>query len=416
MLTKNGKSTAPKGERGMKEKYSTFRFVFASMAFCLLAIALITGCGEANNPAGPQTPAATGNSAQDISTTTGTVTGKVTNPSGVGTVGDIPVNLYQNTTRIATTKTLTTGDYYFEKLPAGMYILRVEKTGDYSESATYINVSTGANIEAPELQLVSTLQLTDVPTTNVIGTLTAALDGTGLSVVQLILDSGYRTVTDVHGNFTLPNVAVGTRKLSVIKAGTTASFTISFTVNSADSKVVSNISYIGQNYLAVKDAGTGQYNTSLGTIPITYEILPSGMITGSVIQYVRDSSGKLTSEKIGVPGFTFEIWRGSSAVNDPYTIGTTIVTDASGTYKYEFIPSTSSKFQAVASGSYRVAVYDLDLKLTEYVLKNNNSPWSVASGTDFIPTGNSIFYATNYAVENNKTTVMDITLPVFQKW
>lgn len=420
MLVKSGKSSALKGDRGMKEKYSMFRFVLASMAFCLLIVALITGCGGGNNPSGPDTSTAgtTGGSVQDPTTvTTGSVTGKVTNPSGIGTVGDISVNLYQNETLISTKKTLSTGDYYFEKLQAGIYIIRVEKTDNYSETATFVTISSGENVVAPELQIVSTVQLADVPTTYIVGTFTAALDNTGLSAVQIVMDSGYRTVTDVHGRFTLPNVAVGLRKLSLIKAGTVASYSLSFTVNSTDNKVVSTISYNGQEYPAIKDAGTGKYTTSLGTIAITYDTLPSGMITGTVTKYKRNLDGTLSSEKVGVPGFAFEIWRGSSAVGDPYTFSQTIVTEPDGTYKYEFIPSTTSKFQAVASGSYRLSIYDVDAKLVEYSLKNNNSPWAVpVAGGGFAETGNSIFYTTNFAVENNKTTFMDFILPTFRDW
>jgi len=53
MLINSGKSSALKGDRGMKEKYSMFKFVFASLACCLMVVAIITGCGGGNNPAGP---------------------------------------------------------------------------------------------------------------------------------------------------------------------------------------------------------------------------------------------------------------------------------------------------------------------------------------------------------------------------
>ena len=385
----------------MKEKYGMFKLVFASLMCCLLAAAMITGCGGSNNPAGVGIDSLTSNAASDtatITTSLGAIEGRVISLGGGGSVDDIPVILEQNSATVAQTKTITSGAYYFEKIPKGIYVVRIVGTASYTESAAIVNL-TGTTVTAPELQLVSSLKTVDIPTTNIIGTLTAALDGTGLSVAQLKLDSGYRTVTNAFGGFTLPNVASGQRSLEVTKPGMSA-YTISFIVNSADGNAVDKVTYNGADY--VPAAGI----TNLGIIPLTYNLANSTMITGTLMQYDKLPDGTLTSTKLAVPGFNFEIWMVPTSITNPYTKISTVVTEADGSYKVDNLPLLPRTLVAVASGTSQVAVYANDGTLTEYQLRNTFTPW----------TTNDFVFTSFFAVIDSKTTVMDIILPTFATW
>lgn len=400
MLKNQGKSSALKGERGMKEKYAMFKFIFASLACCLLAAAMITGCGGSNNPAGVGLAGLTTSTASGTATvnsSSGSIEGRVISLGGGGSVDEIPVILEQNSVVVAQTKTITSGGYYFEKLPYGIYVVRILSSASYNPAAAIVNLNS-STVTSPDLQLVSTLSLGDTPTTNITGVFSAALDGKGLSVAQLQLDSGYKTVTDAFGNFTLPNVASGQRKLDITKPGM-ADYSISFIVKSADAKNVSTVAYNGVNY--VPAAGV----VNLGNIPLNYTLANSSMITGTVMQYTK-VDGKLTSTKVAVPGFNFEIWMAPDATTVPYTKIGTIVTEADGSYKLENLPPLPRTLLAVASGTAASATYKADGTLVAYILTNSTVPWNT----------NEFVFTSYYAVYDSKTTVMDITLPTFANW
>ena len=94
MLVNSGKSSALKGDRGMKERYSMFKFVFASLACCLLAAAMITGCGGGNNPAGPESGAVvTDPVTNSLAPGQFNILGKVVS-DGTSPVGSVTVKLF----------------------------------------------------------------------------------------------------------------------------------------------------------------------------------------------------------------------------------------------------------------------------------------------------------------------------------
>jgi len=384
----------------MKEKYSMFRFVFASLACCLLAAALITGCGGGNNPSGPTGDVTTPTGSSDVATNTntGTISGKIV-AVGVGiSVDEIPVVLEQNFNVIDETKSISTGEYYFEKIPQGIYVVRILASTTYNAAAAITNLTSTA-VTAPDLQLVSTLSIGDTPTVNVKGMLIAALDGKGLSVAQLQLDTGYKTVTDVFGNFTLPNVASGQRQLDVTKPGMSDT-SISFVVKSIDGTNVNTVSYNGADYAPV--AGTAD----LTKIPLNYTLSNSTMITGTVVKFLK-VGGVLTADKAAVPGFNFEIWMEPAGTNIPYTKIGTIVTENDGSYKLENLPLLPRTLVAVASGTIASTTFANDGTVAEYILVNKNAPWT--TNPEFV-------FTSYYSVVDSKTTVMDITLPTFTDW
>ncbi|HAE37155.1 MAG TPA: hypothetical protein DCG57_00775 [Candidatus Riflebacteria bacterium] len=390
----------------MKEKYAMFKFIFASLACCLLAAAMITGCGGSNNPAGTGLTSATTSTTTDtplIGAITGSITGRIVSLGGGGTVDSIPVVLEQNSAVIATTQTITSGAYYFANVPQGIYVVRIPASTSYSSSAVLVDLS-GTTAAATDLPLISTLSLGDTPRVKIIGTLTAALNGKaeGLSVAQLQLDTGYKTVTNAFGYFELPNVASGERRLNITKPGM-SDYSLSFVVKSLNGTSVSSVAYNGETFTPVANT------TALGIIPLTYELAPSTIITGTVKQYVRNLiTGQLTSEKVFVEGFNFDIWIKPDVITKPYTRVSTIVTENDGTFKIENLPVYAFTLMAVASGTSQFAVYDVDGRVTEYKLQNNNAPWTIAS--------DSFVFTSVYTVTADKTTIMDIVLPTFQTW
>jgi len=401
MLKKFINSTNNKGDGKMNSKNSLLRMTMAVAGAFLIGVMLVTGCGGANSTSGAGvaiTP--TNTTASGTSTITyGAIEGRVVSLGSGGNVDEIPVVLEKNSVVIATTKTITSGAYYFDKVPFGTYVVKINASTSYSQTAVLTTVNAD-KVLAEELQLVSSLKITDIPTTNISGFLIAALDGTGLSVSQIELDSGYKTVTDAFGAFSLPNVASGSRKMEISKGGASL-YSIAFTVNSTDGKTVNKVSYNGTDYFPT---ATG---TSLGQIALTYNLTSSAMLTGTVLQYQLLPNGKPTSTKTTVPGFAFELWMVPSSITTPYTKIGLVVTGADGSFKLDNLPILPRTLMAVATGTFQVAVYDLDGEVTGYVLRNTNAPW--VANPDFS-------FTSHYSLSASSTTVMDITLPVFQSW
>jgi len=400
MLKKFINSKNNKGDGKMNSKNSILRMTMAVAGAFLIGVMLLTGCGGANSTsgAGINLSQTTASGTETVTISYGAIEGRVVSLGSGGNVSEIPVILENNSSVIATTKTIPSGAYFFDRVPFGTYIIRINSSASYSQTATLVTVNAN-KVSSPELQLVSALKITDIPTTNISGILTAALDGTGLSIAQLELDSGYRTVTDAFGAFSLPNVASGSRRLDVTKPGMKP-YSISFTVNSPNGQTVNKVTYNGTDYFPT---ATG---TSLGSIAITYSLTDSSMITGTVMQYQLLPNGKPTSTKVPVSGFAFELWMNQSSITSPYTKISLVVTEADGSFKLDNLPPLPRTLLAVATGTLQDVHLDRDLKVTDYYLYNNNSPWAA----------NDFTFTSFYSVSASSTTVMDITLPVFQSW
>lgn len=399
MLKKFNNSKNDKGDGKMNSKNSLLRTVVALAGIFLIGITLLTGCGGANSTSGAgvdlSSNAAGSNASGTAAISYGAIEGKVVSLGSSITVENIPIILEQNSKIITSTKTITAGVFYFDKIPYGRYILKLEASNDYAQTAALVNLNSPV-ASGTELTLVSSLKIADIPTTNISGVFVAALDKTGLSVAQLTLDNGYKTVTDVFGNFLLPNVASGARSLEITKEGMKL-HNINFSVNSDDGKNVKRVIYNGADYIPT---ATG---TDLGEIPLTYELTTSGMITGTVIRIRKNNDG--TVNKLVMPFFEFDIWMsGMQEKNEPKKIRT-VYTEADGTFKLENLPDLPSPVMAVATGTKFIAQKNIDSQVEYYLPVNTSEPWiSTASGT-------SPIYTSNYTVSLGKTTVIDLVLP-----
>lgn len=225
MLTKNGKSSAPKGERGMKEKYSMFKFVFASMAFCLLAIALITGCGEANNPAGPQADAV--NAAVTGSTT---LNGLLIDLTTQTLVSSKKADIYVTIERIGTTfkQTIAAVEnraFTFFELPAGQYMITVEdKGGAYDPSNPLIQELSGDKVALAIPLSPKSGTTTSTPLNLYARILDASLRSpimyaTVDVTIENIANLTFQATSLYDGQFSLLGLASGTYKIKISKDG-----------------------------------------------------------------------------------------------------------------------------------------------------------------------------------------------------
>jgi len=389
------------------------------LGIVFLTVAILAGCAG-NNPSGPQNAGAgiTGTGAATTSTTsvsrgTSRILGKVVNSSqGAGgtTMGGLTVSLINDKgTTLANYVTETTGEFFFNDVKEGIYVLRVVESNEYTSGAAVVEVLSGATTQAPNISVVSKNTITSIPTVDLCGTLTAALDNSALSVAQLTLDTGQTAVTNALGYFYFPYVASGNRTIFINKNGLAASLSIALTVEGSNGQAIANVvRYNGATFTPVINneplaSGTDSFGKTrlvkLGVISLGYTLHPSAIFVGTVLQLNASRT-----EWIPTPRFEFELWVQTSDSPPRFQKFQTVLTDDNGTWKVDNVPpytDNSWKFLAAASGSQPIPKYTPNGDLDHYDLKTQFSPFSA-----FEPFTNA-----GYVAEAGKTTVMDIHLP-----
>lgn len=370
-------------------------------------------------------PATTATTTAIISASTRLLGRVVSANSGTNSgLGGIAVSLVRDANVIGTYTTETSGDYYFNDLKEGVYVLRTLATGPYQTAAVVVEVKANTTVTAPNLAVFSTQEIGDTPTLDICGTFTSALDGSPLSVAQVSLDSGQTTVTNAFGYFYFAYVGSGSRKLSLAKPGLVSSYTISFEVRGTATPTADKIIFQGQGINPVVNNETAAFGTTswgvarliqFGNLPITYDLNSSSILTGTVLLIVKDSSGKLTNKRVPVPGFAFELWTFNSVFNK-YT---TVVTNASGEWKVDNIPPSDNTWLAVATSSYENHTYDNTGAIVNRYMDNTRSPWRAVDstirvdGTPQATFADPSFTSGPFKAVAGKTTIMDIQLPDF---
>jgi len=231
MLIESGKSSALKGDRGMKEKYSMFKLVFASLACCLLAVTMITGCGGGNNPSGPSsgTPVAAFDNFPSNATGSVTLNGLLVDLTTQSLINSTDADLYVTIEFIGTTykKTLQTVEnraFTFFDLPEGQYLITVEdKNGVYDNSTPLIQELTGKiNLTIPlspkagsatPSSLNFYAKVLDASLRNPI--MFATVDVT----IENITNLTFQATTLYDGQFSLLGISSGTYTLKIKKDG-----------------------------------------------------------------------------------------------------------------------------------------------------------------------------------------------------
>lgn len=216
----------------MKEKYSMFKLVFASVAFCLLAIALITGCGEGNNPSGPSgsaNAAAFDNFPTNASgsiTLNGLLLDLTTQTLINSEKADIYVTLeYIGTTYKKTVAAVGNRAFAFFDLPEGQYMITAEdKGGVYDPSNPVIQEFSGGKV-ALTIPLSPKSGTTTSTPLNFYAKILDASSGDSVmyATVNVTIDNianlTFQATSLVDGQFSLLGMASGTYSIKIAKDG-----------------------------------------------------------------------------------------------------------------------------------------------------------------------------------------------------
>jgi len=236
MLSKLVNFTNRKGDGKMNSKNSLLKLGMASLAFCLLLTAFLTGCGGSNS-SGSATNAAAVNADGQTLPTTYSIRGKLVSDqttqapaAGVNIkllAQDVVTSKFVDTGKSVVT--LTSGEYSFTNLVRGIYVLSAQANASFQESQMLViidasnaeaNVVTDNMITVPVGTPTSgevTLKgktVSDATGANPIGGLTitvSKMDSAGSW--QLVTDKVAQTLTS--GEFIFQGMKAGTYKLDI---------------------------------------------------------------------------------------------------------------------------------------------------------------------------------------------------------
>lgn len=159
-------STIDKGDGKMNSKNSLLKLGMASLAFCLLLAAFLTGCGGSNS-SGSAAPAV--NAAGITLPTTYTVQGKIVSEGSTQTpIGSLTVRLLLQDSATGVLNdtgkryvTESSGEFSFVNLARGIYVVKVEGNASYFESSKLLvinELNTSSNVDFQSLAMTAKSQ------------------------------------------------------------------------------------------------------------------------------------------------------------------------------------------------------------------------------------------------------------------
>ena len=407
------KFNAPKGERGiMKNKNIMFSFA-AVVCFIVAVTAFVTGCGGGNNPSGPAASSSL-TTTQQLTSGNSSIKGRVVTDAQTP-LPSVTVNLLAldpNTNAVQTSGktfvTTTSGEFTFNQIATGVYVLKVNQGNGYLESSKLAEVTTaGSVVETGDF--VISLEPSAGITASTLDITGKILSSTNmpLSTAQVSLDTGQTTVTDALGNFSLSYVASGTRKMTVVQPGA-ASYTISFEVLGNTTTTATGIKINGATYTPA--AGTRLIdfsNPNPATLPaVTFKPNPnlhqSGVLRGTVKRFKTNTAGFLTNEVEGYPSYEFDLW--IQDTDKSTRRFDTIKTDASGTWRRDQLPPFEDN-------SY--LWFAVPVNTTVQITQGDTGNVAKYSNSDPIWANRDPILTFGYKVQSGQTTVMDFTVPSF---
>lgn len=405
----------------MKNSHHRLPLIIGFAVLVLLAgmSSWLSGCAS-NNPNGPASEAAAKDlqqaGATGVIATPTSLIGTVRSDTGVTTPYHVLVELWKSGGAGAYKQaySLVNGDFVFDNIEKGAFEIRVMASGSLSATSLAVNILEGPNTLTTPITMVDTADRATVPTADVQGILIAILDKTPISVAQVTLDgdAARSVVTNALGEFAFKYVPAGDHTITVTKSGLIASYTIRFVLEGPLGQPnVATFTFAGiATETRISSTGARRI-ADLGQVSITYDIYSSGMLIGSVLQYRYSGdvdTNPVTNEKMPLSNWAFELWAVDPKGNSSRY--TTVVTDASGTYKVDNIPAmedNSYSWMALATGTQVVAVRDFDGKPTgEFTIGNPYSPWTTPTRT-ISPT----LTLNAFRIQKDKATVMDLVLP-----
>ncbi len=392
-------------------------YVLAGLCCCFMIAVTLIGCGGGNNPSGA-TVISDGTVSQTLTSGSASIQGRVL-AEGQTAIGGIVVELLTmnvETGAIVTPgksfTTQTSGQFTFQNLSTGTFVLRVQESTQYLESSKLAVVNTtDSTIDTGDFAIFKKNNAdTKFPTIDIRARILDPLSKNPLSVAQVSADSGQTTVTNRFGIFSLSNLASGTRRISVSQPGT-ASFTVSFDV----------IGVTAPNANSIQLDGT-VYNPNVATEPrridfviygkdftVNPNLHPSGTLFGTVTKYQPGNK----SVEIPYPNFQFELW---TVDPDKITvINRTVSTKADGTWRVDNLPPNSDNgflWLAVATGTSAVVNQSNSGNVSAY--SNQNLPWYGPASVPFASRTIQIPYifGNGYQVKENQTTTIDFLVPL----
>jgi len=306
MLVKSGKSSALKGDRGMKEKYSMFKLVFASMAFCLLIVALITGCGGGNNPAGPSvtTPASSFGNVPTYATGSVTLNGLLIDLTTQSLINSPDADIYVTIEFIGTTYTQTkkateNRAFTFFDLPEGQYMITVEdKNGVYDNSTPLIQELIGKSAvtiplspkkgTATPSSLNFYAKILDASLRNPI--FFATVDVT----IENVTDLTFQATSLYDGQFSLLGLASGTYTLKIKKDGYVE---VSKTLIVTDRIIFGSQEISTTNVTNFTDGGNNaRKGYDLGEIVLAPQFVNTGGLAGILLDATKTPKAPITDK------------------------------------------------------------------------------------------------------------------------
>ncbi|PKL44741.1 MAG: hypothetical protein CVV41_05080 [Candidatus Riflebacteria bacterium HGW-Riflebacteria-1] len=302
-----------------------------------------------------------------------------------------------------TSVTLTSGEFNFNSLSTGTYILKVAETTKYLESSKLAMIANSEQtiVDTGFLQLSTKAVLNPtIATLDLKGRIISSLSNTYVSAALVTLDSGQNTVTNGFGEFSLKNIEAGSRKITVEQPGL-APFTISFevigvTAPDAESIVINNVTYAVNEGPRTVNLITAGYD-----IQVNPQLHHSGTLMGTVKKY-KVVNGAITPELEIYSGYEFALWQ----VFPDSTAKTfcSVMSKADGTWRVDQLPpeeDNGAKWFAVPKNTI------ISIKETA-----NGNILSFES-TDPVWVGRDAVLAYGYVVKAGETTIMDITVPTF---
>ncbi|WP_206458738.1 S-layer homology domain-containing protein [Anaerovorax sp. IOR16] len=292
----------------------------------------------------------TGDTTAGTSTTTYTISGTVSDGSGVLADATVQLLNHQNTPVGSAVTTDTDGNYTIGSVETGWYTIEVSKVG-------YTTVNMGSfQVYNTDITGKDTTLDAIIVTYTVSGTVRNA-DGTlsGASVQLKNLSNnnvGSAVTTDASGNYTIPGVAPGDYTIEISKEGYITATIETFDVTDADitDKDIALVEMIGEEITTAAELKSELEKTAPATINVAADITMSGDINVGADHTLNIAAGKTVStadSTLGIPEGKTLTLAGTGTLNANGTASRSDIS-VSGTLKL----STDSKLSVTNSGNH----------------------------------------------------------------
>lgn len=390
------------------------KFFYLAVFSCVLVTAFLVGCGGGNNPGGPTvatTPTSVTTVDQSLNAGTASLFGRVVTSNATPIANVIVKLLVQNISSGLLedsgrkSQTLTSGEFIFNGLGTGTFVLKIDADSNYLESSKLAKIDAAGAINTGDFMVLAKAPDATIPTLNLKAQAVDALSGKPLSVAQVSVDTGQTTITDAFGNFELFNLASGTRQLIVRQPGL-ASYTIFFEVRGTTPPTAQGI-FINNKIIAINDVANNRVDLTITVPPTTIKINPnvhnSGVLAGTVKRFVLDAQNLPTSDEIAYQNFEFDIWTVNPADNTARK-SHTVISKVDGTWRLDNLPPFED------NGFLWFAV-PLNTQVQVLQGQTGNAVTFTNLSTEWANRDPVLAYG--YKVVGGETTIMDFTVPSF---